>query len=161
MASLWFCGKELLRTKKLSDYFGRNDKTRGVVKLQKIGQSAPGREPVMNEAQQKEWMLHAYRKQEEMKVGQESSQNLNSVDAKGTKMVDPLFCKVEPNFIAPTLPLDEDENEADSSDFVCRMLSSSSASEGSTMRTLDSSSALSNITSLISESQYSIFNIHK
>ncbi|XP_034253160.1 cilia- and flagella-associated protein 298 [Thrips palmi] len=161
MACLWFCGKEMLRTKKLSDYFGRNDKTRGVVKLQKIGQGAPGREPVMTEAQQKEWMLHAYRKQEEIKVGQESSSSSNHVEAGNVSSVDSGFCKVEPNNVAPSLPLDEDRNEADSSDFVHRMLSSSSVSDGSTMRSIDSSSALSNITSFINESQYSIFNIHK
>lgn len=160
MASLWFCGKEMLRTKKISDYFGRNEKTRGVVKLQKIGQGAPGREPVMTEAQQKEWMLHAYRKQEEIKVGQESSSTLNQVDAGGvSSAVDAQFCKVEPSSGPPTLPLNEDESEASSSDFVHRMLSSSSVSDDSALRTLASNSALSNITSFINESQYSIFNI--
>lgn len=40
-----------------------------VAKLQKKGQGAPAREPVFSEEERKQMMAHAYRKQEEMKVG--------------------------------------------------------------------------------------------
>ncbi|XP_066295555.1 cilia- and flagella-associated protein 298-like [Branchiostoma lanceolatum] len=66
-ASLWFSGKEMHRGKNLRDYVGKNEKTKIVAKIQKRGQGAPGREPVFTEEQKKEMMLHAYRKQEEMK----------------------------------------------------------------------------------------------
>lgn len=59
----------MLRGKQLQDYVGKNEKTKIVVKLQKIGQGAPQREPVMSEEERKAMMLHAYRRQEELKVG--------------------------------------------------------------------------------------------
>lgn len=68
MAQLWFCGKEMQRGKKLSDYVGKNEKSKVVLKLQKQGHGAPGREPVITEEQRKQMMLHAYRRQEELKV---------------------------------------------------------------------------------------------
>lgn len=37
------------------------------MKISKRGQGAPGREPVMTEEQRKEFMLQAYRRQEELK----------------------------------------------------------------------------------------------
>ncbi|KAF2887999.1 hypothetical protein ILUMI_18174 [Ignelater luminosus] len=37
------------------------------MKLSKRGQGPPGREPVMTEEERKQLMLHAYRKQEELK----------------------------------------------------------------------------------------------
>ncbi|XP_013778146.1 UPF0769 protein C21orf59-like isoform X2 [Limulus polyphemus] len=64
---LWWAGKELEVGKKLANYVGKNEKTKIVAKLQKIGQGAPAREPVMSEEEQKRMMLYAYRKQEEMK----------------------------------------------------------------------------------------------
>jgi hypothetical protein len=45
-ATLWFAGKQLLPDKLLSEYMGRNERTRAVVKLQKNGQGPPAREPV-------------------------------------------------------------------------------------------------------------------
>ncbi|KAL3884223.1 hypothetical protein ACJMK2_030441 [Sinanodonta woodiana] len=66
-ASVWFCGKEMLRGKKLKDFIGKNEKTKVVVKLQKKGQGAPGREPVVSENEQKQMMAYYYKKQEEMK----------------------------------------------------------------------------------------------
>lgn len=44
--TLWFAGKQMLPDKKLSEYLGRHEKTKAVVKLQKKGQGAPAREPV-------------------------------------------------------------------------------------------------------------------
>ncbi|NWI87657.1 CF298 protein, partial [Pitta sordida] len=66
-AQLWWAGKELQETKLLSDYVGKNEKTTIIVKIQKKGQGAPGREPVMSHEEQKEMMLYYYRKQEELK----------------------------------------------------------------------------------------------
>lgn len=65
--ALWWAQKELQDGKKLADYCGRNDRTKIVVKIQKIGQSAPAREAVVSEEQQKEMMARAYRRQEELK----------------------------------------------------------------------------------------------
>ncbi|KAF5402550.1 hypothetical protein PHET_03911 [Paragonimus heterotremus] len=66
-ATLWFSGKEMLRGKLISDYVGRNEKTKIVVKLSKRGAGAPAREPVMDEKQQRALMAHYYKKQEEWK----------------------------------------------------------------------------------------------
>lgn len=67
IAQLWFCGRELIRDKKLSDYTGANAKCRAIVKLTKRGDGAPGREPLMTEDQRKKWMVEAYKRQEELK----------------------------------------------------------------------------------------------
>lgn len=66
-AELWWAGKQLQREKILSDYVGKNEKTKVIMKLQKKGSGAPQREPVVSEAQQKEMMLFYHRKQEEAK----------------------------------------------------------------------------------------------
>ncbi|CAH8583514.1 unnamed protein product [Dicrocoelium dendriticum] len=66
-ATIWFSGKEMLRGKVLSDYVGRNEKTKIVAKLSKRGAGAPAREPVIDEEQQKAMMAYYYRKQEEWK----------------------------------------------------------------------------------------------
>lgn len=66
-AQLWWAGKEMQRGKKLQDYVGKNEKTKIVVKLQKRGQGAPAREPLVTEEQQKQMMLHYHRRQEELK----------------------------------------------------------------------------------------------
>ena len=58
-----------MRGKKLSDYVGRNEKTKIIAKLQKKGQGAPAREPVFSPEEQKQMMAYAYKKQEELKVG--------------------------------------------------------------------------------------------
>ncbi|XP_039600854.1 cilia- and flagella-associated protein 298 [Polypterus senegalus] len=71
-SQLWWAGKELQRGKKLSDYLGKNEKTKIIVKLQKRGQGAPAREPVISPEDQKQMMLHYYRRQEELKKLEES-----------------------------------------------------------------------------------------
>lgn len=68
MASIWFSGKEMLAGKKLSDYLGKNEKSKVIVKIQKKGAGAPGREPVVSADEQKQMMAYYYKKQEEMKV---------------------------------------------------------------------------------------------
>eukprot|EP00798_Chlamydomonas_sp_ICE-L_P025563 gene25563-11213_t len=53
--------------KKLSDYLGRHEKTKAVVKLQKKGSGAPAREPAVDQDTQKAMMAWYYKKQEEQK----------------------------------------------------------------------------------------------
>jgi len=80
LGSLWFSGKQIERGNKLKDYVGNNEKTKVVVKLQKQGKHAPPRENAMSSEQQQQWMLHAYRRQEEIKKLEECDDNsyLNS-----------------------------------------------------------------------------------
>ncbi|XP_011707852.1 PREDICTED: UPF0769 protein C21orf59 homolog isoform X1 [Wasmannia auropunctata] len=68
LAQLWFSGKELLPGKKMKDFVGNNEKTKVIVKLQKRGSGKPAREPLMSEDERKQLMLHAYRRQEQLKV---------------------------------------------------------------------------------------------
>ncbi|XP_041354233.1 cilia- and flagella-associated protein 298-A-like [Gigantopelta aegis] len=74
-ASLWWAGKEMIRGKKLLDFVGKNDKTKIVVKIQKVGQGAPSREQVVSPEQQKEMMAYYYKKQEEWKKLQADSED--------------------------------------------------------------------------------------
>jgi len=66
-AALWCFSKELQQEKLLSDYVGKNDKTKVVAKLQKKGASAPVREPVVSEDEQKAMIAFYHKKEEEMK----------------------------------------------------------------------------------------------
>lgn len=85
---LWWAGKELLRSKTLEDYIGKNEKTKIVVKLQKKGQGAPSREPIVSEEEQKNMMSYYYRKQEDMKKLENSEEDsyLNSPWADGSQL---------------------------------------------------------------------------
>lgn len=67
-AQLWFAGKLLPSDAKLRDVVGGNEKTKIIIKLAKINEGAPGREPVVSEEARKQMMMHAYRRQEELKV---------------------------------------------------------------------------------------------
>ncbi|XP_014488578.1 PREDICTED: UPF0769 protein C21orf59 homolog isoform X3 [Dinoponera quadriceps] len=67
LAQLWFCGKELILGMKMKDFLGNNEKTKVIVKLQKRGSGRPAREPLMSEDERKQLMLHAYRRQEQLK----------------------------------------------------------------------------------------------
>ncbi|KAM6983935.1 cilia- and flagella-associated protein 298 [Tautogolabrus adspersus] len=69
---LWWAAKEIQRGKKLQDYVGKNEKTKLVVKIQKKGQGAPGREPLVNDEQHKQMMMNFYRRQEELKKLEEA-----------------------------------------------------------------------------------------
>ncbi|XP_056267715.1 cilia- and flagella-associated protein 298 [Pseudoliparis swirei] len=69
---LWWAAKEMQRGKKLQDYIGKNEKTKLVVKIQKKGQGQPAREPLVTDEQQKQMMLHQYRRQEELKKLEEA-----------------------------------------------------------------------------------------
>ncbi|KAG4097959.1 hypothetical protein H8356DRAFT_1308595 [Neocallimastix lanati (nom. inval.)] len=71
-STLWWAGKELKKDKKLSDYLGRNEKTKIIAKLQKANQGAPVREAPLSEQEQKNLMAYYYKKQEELKKLEEN-----------------------------------------------------------------------------------------
>lgn len=60
--SLWWASKELLPNKKLSDYVGKNEKTKIIVKLTKKGAGQPGKEPLIDEPAYKKMMAYYYKK---------------------------------------------------------------------------------------------------
>ena len=64
-ASLWAFSKEMQFDKLLSDYCGKNDKSKVIVKLQKMGAGAPSREPVVSEDEQKAMIAFYHKKQAE------------------------------------------------------------------------------------------------
>ena len=47
-ATMWIVSKELISGKMFSDYFGKNEKQKMVVKVQKKGTGAPSREPLIS-----------------------------------------------------------------------------------------------------------------
>merc|ERR1719240_410971 len=65
-ASLWCFNKELQRDKLLSEYVGKNDKSKVVAKLQKKGAGAPQREPLVSEDEQKAMIAFYHKKEQEM-----------------------------------------------------------------------------------------------
>jgi len=67
--SLWAVNKELAadKGKKFSDYFGKNEKTKVVCKLQSKGSGAPVREPTVDKETHKQMLAYYHKKQEEMK----------------------------------------------------------------------------------------------
>ena len=67
-AQLWFAGHNMLPEKTLGDYLGRNEKCKVIVKLAKVDEGQPSREPAVSEEDRKRLTLHAYRRQEELKV---------------------------------------------------------------------------------------------
>lgn len=46
-AAVWFAGKELFPEKVLSDYIGKNEKTKIIIKLTPAGSGCPVREPLI------------------------------------------------------------------------------------------------------------------
>lgn len=86
--SLWICSKELQPQKVFSDYFGKNEKTKMVAKLQKKGQGAPTREAPLDDATHKQMMAFYHKKQEEQKkLAEENEDNyLNSAWADNKNM---------------------------------------------------------------------------
>lgn len=87
-AELWFAGHQMLGDKLLLDYLGQNEKCKVIVKLGKMGEGAPGREPVLSEEARKQLMLQQYRRQEELKHmdDDDDDQYLNSSWADSTTM---------------------------------------------------------------------------
>lgn len=88
-AVLWYCGKQMQPEKALADHVGRNEKTKVVVKATKKGQSAPSREPAVDQDTQKAMMSWYYKKQEEQKKLAEDEDDSFSgaswADSKGLK----------------------------------------------------------------------------
>lgn len=78
--SIWICGKELTKGKLFSDFFGKNEKSKYVVKLQKKGQGAPVREPTIDQETHKKMLAFYHKKQEEQKKLEEENDDayLNS-----------------------------------------------------------------------------------
>ncbi|KAL0235459.1 hypothetical protein GEMRC1_002041 [Eukaryota sp. GEM-RC1] len=65
--SLWWAGKKFDERKSISDYAGRNDKTKILVKVTGKGSGAPPSEKAIDGETEKKLMAYYYRKQEEMK----------------------------------------------------------------------------------------------
>jgi hypothetical protein len=89
VTTLWCAGKEYERHKLLSDYVGKNDKTKIICKFSSKGSGAPVREPVVDSETQKRMMQIYFKKQEEMKKLETNSEDdyLNSqwADSQGLK----------------------------------------------------------------------------
>lgn len=66
-ATIWWAGKEMLRGKLLSDYVGKNEKTKIMARLQPKNSGAPARESRVDEATHKAMLSYYYKKQEENK----------------------------------------------------------------------------------------------
>lgn len=66
-AELWWAGKQFFRDQHVRDLVGKNEKSTVIVKLQKKGGGAPGREPGVSEEERKAMMAFYFKKQEEMK----------------------------------------------------------------------------------------------
>ena len=71
--SLWIVSKELQPPKLFRDYFGANEKSKFVVKLQPRGAGAPQREPVVDGDTHKAMLQYYHRKQEEQKKLEEEN----------------------------------------------------------------------------------------
>lgn len=70
-AQLWFAGRHMMPDNQLRDYLGKNEKCKVIVKLAKIEEGQPSREPVITEDDKKQLMLHAYKRQEQLKVSED------------------------------------------------------------------------------------------
>ncbi|GFW35969.1 cilia- and flagella-associated protein 298 [Trichonephila clavipes] len=66
-AELWWACKKLDKDKLLSDYVGKNEKSKIIIKLQKKGHGAPVKEPVLTEEQRKILLLEEHRRRQEFK----------------------------------------------------------------------------------------------
>lgn len=73
--SLWVVSKELQPPKLFRDYFGANEKSKFVVKLQSKGSGAPQREPVVDQETHKAMLSFYHKKQEEMKKLEEDNED--------------------------------------------------------------------------------------
>eukprot|EP01051_Picozoa_sp_SAG22_P013066 SAG22_NODE_1424_length_4461_cov_1.785420_2_plen_272_part_00 len=73
---LWWAGKQMLRDGQvLSDYIGKNEKTKLVIKLTKAGGGQPTREAAVDEETQKRMMAYYHKKQEQMKKLEEDDED--------------------------------------------------------------------------------------
>jgi len=74
-AELWAASRDFNRSQTVADRLGRNEKTKMIVKLQKPGAGAPGREAAVSEEERKAMMAFYFKKQEEMKQLAESNED--------------------------------------------------------------------------------------
>lgn len=74
-AEVWIASRCLDRSQRISDRFGRNEKTKVIAKVQKPGAGQPGREAAVSEDEKKAMMAFYFKKQEEMKKLAESSED--------------------------------------------------------------------------------------
>ncbi len=74
-STIWICGKELQPGRLLSDYFGKNEKSKYVVKIQKKGSGAPVREPMIDQDTHKKMLAFYHKKQEEQKKLEEDNED--------------------------------------------------------------------------------------
>ncbi len=74
-SSIWICGKELQAGKLFCDYFGKNEKQKFVVKVQKRGQGAPAREPLIDTETHKKMLSFYHKKSEEQKKLEEDNED--------------------------------------------------------------------------------------
>lgn len=65
---LWFAGKKWSSDQAISKYLGHNEKTKVIVRLQRISSGAPVREPGVDRETHKKMMAYYHKKQEEQKV---------------------------------------------------------------------------------------------
>ena len=64
--TLWAVNKEMQRGKTFADHFGKNEKSKLVIKAQKRGSGAPSREPMIDEETHKKMLSFYHKKQEEL-----------------------------------------------------------------------------------------------
>lgn len=87
--TLWAVNKELQRGKLFSDHFGKNEKTKIVVKATQKGGGAPSREPMIDEETHKKMLSYYHKKQEEAKHLEEADdgdQYMNSAWADNNQL---------------------------------------------------------------------------
>jgi cilia- and flagella-associated protein 298 len=60
-SALWWAGKELVKGKLLKDYIGKNEKTKIICKMTKVGAGMPAREAAIDEETYKK-MISFYHK---------------------------------------------------------------------------------------------------
>ncbi len=65
--SLWWAKKELQPNKKISDYCGKNEKTKLIIKLMERGKGAPLAEPIIDKETHMKMLSYYHKKQEEQK----------------------------------------------------------------------------------------------
>lgn len=59
---VWWAGKQLDKNKKISDYIGKNQKTKIIIKLQKSGGQQPLRQPPVDSKTYQQMVKYYYKK---------------------------------------------------------------------------------------------------
>ena len=87
--TLWCVNKELQKGKLFSDYFGKNEKSKMVVKATKKGQGAPVKEPLIDQETHKKMLSYYHKKTEESKKleeAEEGDHHMNSAWASNSQL---------------------------------------------------------------------------